>query len=1073
MIGKNKPDAISNGWKKVKPSALSQGIVQWIEESAMGIVERGDKLPLVGQEKNLVPYEFPFVSGISGLSHTEREYIQEHLWKDAVKARIYCIRHGMSVEEKRGKGLQGDESPLCGEAKGQYARIRKELQTMGVNEKNVYLLYSEWTRGKQVMRVIGSAEILREWLWIASERIYSRVDWLDTTDKDNDNETNRKLRTATISSDFTLPLSRALRDTDIENINIICIVHKSNIAAIEETLFGNWKHDIHINSRSMKPGGMITFDFDRSWEPVDYEKNQWTLKLWYDAYREVMKALHWEEGLHSIFHSFKAWEIQLWELQNYVNAYFIGVPELYERYFIRGDTHLSIWVFCLANLIRMGRYDIIEKFYMSWDCMALPREEKEVLLENVKDEKVMGIFRRIFVSRGKVWGEDNKNLIETSLERGIYEDLKAKRELYEGILKSSDTRSQSIFENSLDTLVKIQQWLIPRWLYTFQKKSEEEVKKLQEEKKGNLSKEDTYDKISMNLRTLLNSPSLVHILLGHVWDGKSTELARMKSEIDTDSKYESFVPLFYSARENSTNSIDKITEDIKVMREVSPEKQIVVFFDGIDELDGSIREKLVTYLKEINRDIHLEGRKIRVIMGSRPSGFDRYWDGNIHFESIPQRKRKEFLFSRLQSLKKDIPKSSFDIESKLQEIEIFLTGNILDEDLKNTPLILYFLCEISVGDENSKGLSHIRNRADLYEEMISRILAKHQWNAKAKNTKLDDTNDKLLFETLGYCAYQKHINSGQPLRSEDVELYLKDEQWIKSEVSRKEILNQIFLLYKLEEEWYEFILKSFEEYFLARYLAEENCGEQKIYDFRDTKVTGNWNDWREFRPVVMFYGEMLINNEEWDKLGKFLWEDGILKNDDMFGENFFMGLEILYKLPESVRTVGPIKWILKRYVNKVSQLNSQEIMQKFESIKKFLKGTGYRDTDISDIVFGKMQNIIENSNANYDIFLEILEIGTSDAVSYVAKWAQVLMEYREPYHAWEVYDALGKVGNPWGNKRGSEMSTDTYEQKWVWCSKKNLSDTYKNRGCRDNKRGSEMSTGTYGKRGDFWSTMYL
>ena len=106
-------------------------------------------------------------------------------------------------------------------------------------------------------------------------------------------------------------------------------------------------------------------------------------------------------------------------------------------------------------------------------------------------------------------------------------------------------------------------------------------------------------------------------------------------------------------------------------------------------------------------------------MGSRPSGFDRYWDGNIHFESIPQRKRKEFLFSRLQSLKKDIPKSSFDIESKLQEIEIFLTGNILDEDLKNTPLILYFLCEISVGDENSKGLPAIyAMRADLYEEII-------------------------------------------------------------------------------------------------------------------------------------------------------------------------------------------------------------------------------------------------------------------------------------------------------------------------------------------------------------------
>lgn len=53
--------------------------------------------------------------------------------------------------------------------------------------------------------------------------------------------------------------------------------------------------------------------------------------------------------------------------------------------------------------------------------------------------------------------------------------------------------------------------------------------------------------------------------------------------------------------------------------------------------------------------------------------------------------------------------------------------------------------------------------------------------------------------------------------------------------------------------------------------------------------------------MVLFYGEILAKDESWDELGEFLGKEGILKNDDMFGENFFMGLEILYKLSENVR----------------------------------------------------------------------------------------------------------------------------------------------------------------------------
>ncbi|MFZ2256504.1 MAG: hypothetical protein WAW59_06450 [Patescibacteria group bacterium] len=60
---------------------------------------------------------------------------------------------------------------------------------------------------------------------------------LDTTDKEDSIDTRRKLRTAYDTSHFTAELQSAISG-DIENLNIICIVHKSNIAAMEETLFG-------------------------------------------------------------------------------------------------------------------------------------------------------------------------------------------------------------------------------------------------------------------------------------------------------------------------------------------------------------------------------------------------------------------------------------------------------------------------------------------------------------------------------------------------------------------------------------------------------------------------------------------------------------------------------------------------------------------------------------------------------------------------------------------------------------------------------------------------------------------
>lgn len=154
----------------------------------------------------------------------------------------------------------------------------------------------------------------------------------------------------------------------------------------------------------------------------------------------------------------------------------------------------------------------------------------------------------------------------------------------------------------------------------------------------------------MSLESLIMSQSpLPHILIGHVGEGKSTELARMKDKIDTNPAYMDYIALFYSARvHNRANIIEEIQGNINSLQKQFPEKEVVVFFDGIDELSGNIRDGIVAGLKAL----HSTG--INVILGSRPLGFDKYENADIqtvHFGKIGASEREQFLRSRLKSLR--------------------------------------------------------------------------------------------------------------------------------------------------------------------------------------------------------------------------------------------------------------------------------------------------------------------------------------------------------------------------------------------------------------------------------------
>ncbi|MFZ2255119.1 MAG: hypothetical protein WAW59_06425 [Patescibacteria group bacterium] len=135
------------------------------------------------------------------------------------------------------------------------------------------------------------------------------------------------------------------------------------------------------------------------------------------------------------------------------------------------------------------------------------------------------------------------------------------------------------------------------------------------------------------------------------------------------------------------------------------------------------------------------------------------------------------------------------MDKKLQEIEEFLAKPTLSADLKETPLILFFLMKLCVKNE----LESIKNRADLYERMSTLLLIEHQ---KKKGIDYGEHWDSsILLNTLSYCAFQMH--SGRHIERESILEHLRlqvrgrlgfDDE---SEVLES-MADQIFLLYQLE-----------------------------------------------------------------------------------------------------------------------------------------------------------------------------------------------------------------------------------------------------------------------------------
>ncbi|EKE27055.1 MAG: hypothetical protein ACD_4C00071G0001, partial [uncultured bacterium (gcode 4)] len=583
------------------------------------------------------------------------------------------------------------------------------------------------------------------------------------------------------------------------------------------------------------------------------------------------------------------------------------------------DNH-DIHLFCIANLLKRKDATSIAQF-LNTNLRNKTKEQWVDIIKLIKSEweEFNILLRQAFFRSQIEWiiCSETDLWIDQSMFGGLHEEMgKAKKTL----TRSSESIN-SIFNNSLDKLInkknisdeEILRQLIPRETFYYKKKKEEEISDLEE---WFIEESSKYDKIPIDVNWVLKGGHEMYVLLGNVWEWKSTFLASIAKEIQDNND---FLPLFYSSKDHSSITDAReliwiIEADIKIIETTIPTKKIIIIFDGIDELNIEIRIAIVAYLSKKDSG-HSNISWTKVILWSRKSWFEEYGTHEyqtIWFKWLNNATRNEFLKSRLLNLWVEEGK----LKEKINEIDNALNWLNLDEELKNTPLVLFLFCKLA-SEEN---LSDICNRAQLYEKICYSILSDHQGEKAWLKIWFDDRDFPGIMNTLSFCAYRKFTNKS--ISEDEIRNFLKEEY---SHVSNQKkqttlidsLINQIFLLYKINNGEYAFILKSFEEYFLARHLASIQNWNEEIFKVRDEKAwETKWDEWRNFKPVVLFYWEILANSwkeEDLKKLEELLGEKWLLDSDDIFGEGFFMGLEILFNISNWAKD-GNIHRLIDEYL---------------------------------------------------------------------------------------------------------------------------------------------------------------
>lgn len=321
--------------------------------------------------------------------------LDEETQKELSSWRLYFLRHGISKTEKekelswKSKSPQLPTTPLHEDWIKQVIESWKKLIESWLNLENTILIYSNDTiRVNQSLYVLirlfkwdSEEDILKEtilleesWQFSISESdkriIKYNSEWFGVLAHDFVSSSKKKVVNGepeyetdqkrllwdlkVIKNIITL-MKNIREDRETLNIqwkNIIIVWHKSNKSWIIESV-ENKTRWIQIDY-DMDPGEIIPYDMSIDWNFIDREERKDLLFMTTENQQSIKSVLRQEGWLLHIVDK----NLQIWELQNYINAYFRSKPELYEKYLTSDNYDLRI--FCIANLIKNGKFELVK-----------------------------------------------------------------------------------------------------------------------------------------------------------------------------------------------------------------------------------------------------------------------------------------------------------------------------------------------------------------------------------------------------------------------------------------------------------------------------------------------------------------------------------------------------------------------------------------------------------------------------------------------------------------------------------------------------------------------------------------
>lgn len=661
------------------------------------------------------------------------------------------------------------------------------------------------------------------------------------------------------------------------------------------------------------------------------------------------------------------------DFQNKLNVYFIRNPYLYDKVlFDNSINDLSIKLFCLKRLIHEKKYDICYSYTQKFSIKDI---EKKWLIE---------IFKVLYSERKNtyIWKDILINIIS---QRGDIssDDLKISKYIWSKFIQIHElqqknyAKSQYNIEGSLDIMVR-ERNLISRKISYMRPPTPTEIKQREEEffiknpffwwNEDEINRKIWEYKCEyLNLDKILDDPKSI-VLLAHVWEWKSIYLSHL---FDAISSQKNIFSLYYSTNTLSLSCFEdiqkQIVNDIQLISNILGHKKVVLFFDGIDELNLSIKDKLKEFL------FSNKLKNIKVIIWSRKSEYDTsslepYV--SVWFEGISKLDKKHFFESRLLYLWVSQDK----IEEHISKIYHFLEKGFLDDTIKNTPLVLYFLCTLS----SSGRLQHISNRSTLYDEMVHSIFRQFQNMYQEKWKEISQIRDDVLISILTFCAQYifEHSHQRKTINADTILEYIQKRTKITDKNQCELILNKLFLLFRKTDKSYVFILESFYEFFLWKSLKNKKDGNKVIYDYQNA-TQNNLSNWKKFRDTILFYTDELILDYEMhdeekniEKIKDLLSPQGLMKNDTFFWDNFFLCVEILENIKSNWYS-SHFEKEEKYFENMIQNFTFAQLKWRFEWFIEFQKRIWYKENRYLDIYLSKVVHttIMQSDEFKYNVVL--------------------------------------------------------------------------------------------------------